>query len=114
MSGAYGVVRVHWTVLFPGVVQVAVAAFPIMGKDAVRVLFATVTAVEVGEGVPVLFSCDPARTPTDVALTTASHWTKYQEYSIAPKMSVRRTGRMRANSIALLPRLSCMQRSQEP
>ena len=56
MSGAYGVVRVHWTVLFPGVVQVAVAAFPIVGKDVVRVLFATVTAVEVGEGVPVLFS----------------------------------------------------------
>ena len=56
MSGEYGVVRVHWTVLFPGVVQVTVAAFPIVGKDVVRVLFATVTAVEVGEGVPVLFS----------------------------------------------------------
>ena len=56
MSGAYGVVRVHWIVLFPGVVQVTVDAFPIAGKDVVRVLFATVTAVEVGEGVPVLFS----------------------------------------------------------
>lgn len=56
MSGEYGAVRVHWTVLFPGVVQVAVAAFPITGKDVVRVLFATVTAVEVGDGVPVLFS----------------------------------------------------------
>jgi hypothetical protein len=28
-------------------------------------------------------------------------------------MSVRRTGRMRANSIALLPRLSCTPRSRE-
>ena len=99
--------------LFPGVVQVTVAAFPIAGKEVVSVLFATVTAVEVGDGVPVLFSCEPALTPMEVARMTDSHWTKYQEYSIAPKTRVSRTGRMRANSIALLPLLSCMLHSLE-